>query len=1628
MSAQNNDKAEYDEEVDNTTTAVTTTGEQQKQDEEGQEVAHPSPDLTLPVEPVVRTKRSSLELSQWHAVMAQPEHTSNVAKRWYLKPAQAQEDNPFDTVGQSRPEEPSLLESGSEWTAALTMEGVEAGWYWIVICASFKNMDWSKVFTMIIDATRKSEGQEDWLWTHNSIETTVRSEEFSVIPTDGYVRLRMHRQINLEDIEEQVQIRINLSNEDDDVNAGKVDIHYIELGTNAFEYSGVKDHILYGDGIPDYFITVGADQPSRTKAADIHTLEISDTRNHAVTLHFTPGEAHVNLWDLRAPANFDSLKKKTRPITRPIGQVTFRVSPYLTTPDAMKDYQASIAISSSGSQIVVGSQRDVAHSIPFQVFQMPSSQALTDKDSYQPVTLTRFTETGPTLANYCGLGMFHRIDPSSNDENEERFLVFSGLSLEVYDTKSWSRIYHLELGHQRGDEYTTCIAQSLRGRYFCWNGFKGVISIWNIETGRIASNIYVEEDRADFYAVLNPDQSKVAISVKGTVQVYDTVTGIKLGTYYEGLDSDNFFQVIFEQDYFLVTNRDRSSSNELVYPSVRSVVRVRDMTVMEDHYVHEENWVQYPHVGHVPLFFSAAGSVLNFLTLGDILYPPSEEYACGTADDCPLLERPFEIFYINSLRTFYSQDNEPFTLFSDQTYVSGEVVHILKVGLGADYQEMTDTVVLTLGKSLEHRIFWVQETSQLFLMSEGHFYSWTLSNNGGRVATLDRVIKFLDHDPNHAKDRPVTDMLNIKMCEHACRYRIEIKATSWINNAVGLIRAPPGAPNNILTFPKSAADTFNTTQEFRDEMGILGLIQMYQFSDSDSKDDIIRYLKYRIRPSRENPVSCLVTLCRAWNSDDRSALEKIMAELLPPKYITWIPDPHEDKSSEPLAILLEIAQTRPRVVGVAKVVMKYCVSHANRSRNLAFLSPLFGSMHEVMELYPEEALECMGRIAFIPVKNRAYIIDNHTLALPPRLRLRFWEPRTKPLVKTNDPIMQFHFTGDKADSSNDGFTRPVFMASFDALWFYKDQHQTELKKDGFQAASNTATTTWWKTLYHMFRLKCHVQMPAVVECYDFNLEFFDNPAIAALVDYKWNTIGYTYWLFRFVFQSIFYALVVIAALLQVYYTDPSKLRGLFVVIIIMASVFLWLELLQAVHKWSRYSGSTYNFLDMVAYALPLVGSAIQLKSISDENAGGHTRVLSASVLAVFLHMLFELRIYKQVCKYVIIIQQTVIEIRGFFFIFAGGLFAFAIATQHLLRACPFVVPTTDADGNTVMGCGREATDFPKNFFYAMSATYFFMGGRYDPVSPFFGTQDFAFHAMMIVFFFFTVIVMLNVLIALINVAFTKGDDGWRLAWIESRLRYIESAENMSHNIPGFRQTHNWFPKQIYFSATPQNVRDYQEKYHPGDLGVGREEEDEDDEVDPIFNNVPREEEDEEEGEEQQEEGDEEGQEGEEGEDAGGDEDGDGEGEGEGEQGEEGEADADAEGEAEGEGEDKAGGEETQAEQKQEQQQRPPELPLEEKRGEIIEQPGERSSTPDRLQRKKTQKRKGKIEDISNIINNNNSTSTTNNNSSSNSASQDSELKAQVSELQKQLELQQEQSQRQFDELKELLLRVAKAKK
>ncbi|KAF9927301.1 hypothetical protein BGZ67_007565, partial [Mortierella alpina] len=1228
---------------------------------------------------------------------------------------------------------------------------------------------------------------------------------------DDFARLRLHRQIEINDkVDDCLWVQIALEALAGSGKEVSFDLHYIELASPNFKSAaGVKDHVLWGEGKPDQFIRVGAHAATDTKEPiAIAAYDFSVLGNYAATLYFTTGEAHIDVWDLRASSNLVSTGK-SQAITTPLAHTSFTVAKELTTYAAICKEELLVSISSTGSQVVMGYVDESEHAVPLRIYRC-SPTAPADRGFSEPWDLRKAPKICESLQNYFGYGSFHISDLDDSKAENERYFTFNGTEFDLYSTDGeWAQLYSLPLGVDKDSlvrlTNMESLRESLRGRYFAWTGDKSGVSIWDFETGKFVTAILIPEDTGNVRAALSADGSMIAISVNGSVQIHDVVSGIKLGVYKAGERDDNELEVVFGQDHFMALNSALSSNGDR-HIDAHSIVRVHDMKIVKTHVVCWQYETEFP-TSVNPVFAYCQGAILNIKRIDNIL-TPIELDDCGPDDVCELQNTPTDLYYNNWSAQYISSAGTTFDVGADYVYSRGSYCRELTISNGIV------NATISLGSAAkDYQGFFMAESSQVVLIMNGYLQVWHLPSAAGQLYELVHVEAFVEVPEAHANNSCITEVLSVQACKHGCRFSVALKPIRWVRGLNGeeVMGELDSNEPQMLTFPRTTDDTFSRTEKYRYENGIISLLDTYADSGLHIQEAVIRFLINHIRPSMTQPVSSLVILCRSWKQGNRVIFENIITDILPATRITWIPDINATKDEDPLSILTETAKKFPTVLGACKIIMNYCVGHAIASRNLSFLSPLFRSMSDIMELFPEEALECLGRIAYIPVRRRDYILENHIVAHSPRLRLQFWKAACQSLDKIKDPVMQLHVTTERPCIRVDGDTRPIFMASFDALWQHRDDD--EAKKDVLEEAMLTQETTWWKTLYHIIRLKFHLKTHSYVECHEFSLEFFDNPAIAALVAYKWNTIGYAYWATRFFFQCVFYVLVVVATLLQVYHEHVGReqLAGVFITIIVVAAVFLWLELLQAVKNFARYSGTLYNFLDITAYTLSIASSANMLVIIRNDDSEANTRILSFSILAVFLHMLFELRIYKSVCKYVTIIRESVAEIRAFFFIFAGGLVAFTIATLHLLRACP-----------TPGACEEPETKFAHHFLGALSATYFFMGGRYDPVEDEFGSQDWGFHLMMMVYFFFTVIVMLNVLIALINVAFAKGDDGWRLAWIESRLRYIEAAENLSYHIPGFRQSHNCFPKEIYFSATSQKVRAFRKKQHakdhkPGDL-------------------------------------------------------------------------------------------------------------------------------------------------------------------------------------------------------------------
>ncbi|KAF9151279.1 hypothetical protein BG015_006869 [Linnemannia schmuckeri] len=592
--------------------------------------------------------------------------------------------------------------------------------------------------------------------------------------------------------------------------------------------------------------------------------------------------------------------------------------------------------------------------------------------------------------------------------------------------------------------------------------------------------------------------------------------------------------------------------------------------------------------------------------------------------------------------------------------------------------------------------------------------------------------------------------------------------------------------------------------------GIPILAELYKQGDETFRREILRYVGKHLNthpvPEDSNK-SILPYICERWDVENHVILQLFVADLLDSPYGRWVPKQNFDRQSNPIEMMLIKAKTQPQAVAMVETFIDYCIRQARAEDDAHFLVPVMSSLpllSDPSHPHQELAQRTLRRLAYIPVKSRSLIIDHHQTTYPLEFRWKFWTQNARPLYKCKNPVVQMT-RNQVVDPINENFTADLYVTSDDLLWSLRKDQSAEASSDHrplVKAVRPSGVMGWIKAIVFMMWYKRKLWSTPAIDVHPYTSQALDHPAIAAIVEYKWNKVGYKYWLMRFIFQCLYYILVLVTVFLQVYSDQGNRMAGLFVAIVALAGVFLWLELIQMIRDKKSYLSSIYNFVDLVVFGLPLAGSINQLCIIwGDTPPGGSPALLSFSVLFVFLHFLFELRVNKSVCHFVTIIIQIFEKIKVFFFIFAGGILAFTIAILHLLRS-----PATSSPSCTGDACGQ--IDFPSNFLRAMSATYFFMGGIYDPISPLFNTDWVAFHLMMIVFFFFTVILMLNVLISLISLAFSDGDETWRLTWIENRLRYVESAENMSYHIPGFRDSHNWFPREIYYSATPQQVRDY----------------------------------------------------------------------------------------------------------------------------------------------------------------------------------------------------------------------------
>ncbi|KAF9086539.1 hypothetical protein BGX27_003173, partial [Mortierella sp. AM989] len=463
----------------------------------------------------------------------------------------------------------------------------------------------------------------------------------------------------------------------------------------------------------------------------------------------------------------------------------------------------------------------------------------------------------------------------------------------------------------------------------------------------------------------------------------------------------------------------------------------------------------------------------------------------------------------------------------------------------------------------------------------------------------------------------------------------------------------------------------------------------------------------------------------------------------------WVPT--DDEELNPIRHAIDIGQ-RPLIEAFMDYGVKYAKTH-----HPSYLLPVVRCMKELSEEYPDLVESMFKKSSYVPALNHGYI-NSHIIVVDPLYRA--W----------SKSLLKFCFPGRGLKKSNnlDGHHKPVFSLRSQLPF------RTKTLIPGIPILPSGRISKFLATVddetkrsRSKFKHKVYVcPYPKLSEfkarsCWHGRRKsaftmiaekaLFDNPAMRATLSFKW---------------------------------------------------------------------SPYNYMDLITYITCVTGCIMFLNEkppVDGVDSGPHqVEALSFSILALYLNLLFELRIFKQLGIVVNIIFNIAQKIIWFLMILGFFMCSFTLALQHLLHTrqyrpeCIFKDSNATATTDTTCDLKDYPGDYPTGVIAALTDTYFFLVGRYEPVGNSLDEGSTSFRIMMMIFLMFTAILLLNILIALMNDAYDHSKSQGEMALLKQLSGVISEVERF-WMIKRDREKSDYFPDYIYYYAPEQDAEIYESK-------------------------------------------------------------------------------------------------------------------------------------------------------------------------------------------------------------------------
>ncbi|KAF8980484.1 hypothetical protein BGZ46_004135 [Entomortierella lignicola] len=813
------------------------------------------------------------------------------------------------------------------------------------------------------------------------------------------------------------------------------------------------------------------------------------------------------MWDLKSDVSQNTLSNPLTPFKpRRVGQ--YHLPLFKIARQTSQAIMVSLSWNASKVSVVAENESFLKHAFSVFSFDKSLQSPARGKSSSTFNSLTPYdaSRLDPKLKTFYGYGRFHMIDVSNPNIEDQLFVTCDKNSVNIYSAhEQWSHLRSIIDGAMAWNPSATM--DTVRAKYVSWNSEQGVVYVGDLITGLIVTRRQYSKSTVSRFS---RDGSQMIMHHTGfEVSTYWTESGTHINT----TDCCLGFPAYFQDESRLILS-------SVVWDEAfgrgeqGAILDATNMFTVDRIAISTQNYEQQlqSYGPEARKIIALHGSKLSLYRIEDVTIKPYSQPRHSCNDSC-----------FDELTTLSSIDAQAISEGENTQFVASSGLRF-RVELraastsgwrcGSDLlQSLVIWVTNSEGKSrealiippsdlgnilgiwLENRITFNATTQQVIIRSHILLMMWVLPTTfEGDFMLLNaawtQLCRFQIEDKN--------DWLwtILSQCTHGQTY-LKLQTMDDNNEDVIVDIMNLYCENVFMEAPNHSLE------------GALALIEIFEISDNVFKRAILQYIGRYIN-CYSNPKdlseNIVARICQNVTHENQNNYNRFLTALFESPYGRWVPRRDYNERTNPISILLKLTEKVPMAIEVAHTIINYCTRQANLKKDPQFAEILLKPLHDLLDrtqLHTDISLGALRRLAFIPVRGRTFILDHHKIAHPPSW-WKFWS-KNEPIYKCENPVWQLDRRplSKPTNLLNDNFTRDIFVASFDMLW-RAPKEVVDTRSTVARIKSSTHTPqSWLRTLFNVVLLKCKLAPKSDVELHGFELESYGNPAIVALIEFKW---------------------------------------------------------------------------------------------------------------------------------------------------------------------------------------------------------------------------------------------------------------------------------------------------------------------------------------------------------------------------------------------------------------------------------------------------------------------------------------------------------------------------------------------